>query len=104
MFALIETGAKQYKVKQGDRLLIEKIGNEDSKEIKIDTVLMLGDGTPIFGDPYIKGATVTAKILKQTRAPKILIFKKKRRQKYRRTAGHKQHQTFVEITKISPAA
>ncbi len=104
MFALIQTGAKQYKVKKGDRLLIEKIGDENTQEITINEVLMLSDGKSVFGNPYVKGASVTAKIIRQTRAKKIFVFKKNRRQKYRRSAGHRQYQTFVEITQISVAA
>ena len=104
MFALIKTGGKQYKVKQGDKLLIEKIGDKETKEIIFDEILMLSDGKPVFGAPFVKGAKVTAKVIEQTRDKKIIVFKKKRRKKYRRTAGHRQHCTFVEITKISTAA
>ena len=104
MIALIKTGGKQYKVKQGDKLLIEKIGDADTKEIIFDEILMISDGKPVFGIPFIKGASVKAKVLEQKRDKKIIVFKKNRRKKYRRTAGHRQYCTLVEITKISTAA
>ena len=104
MFALIKTGGKQYRVQQGDKLAIERIGDGSTKEIVFDEVLMLCDDKPIFGAPFVKGAKVTAKVIEQTRAKKVTVFKKKRRQNYRRMAGHRQHISFVEITKISKAA
>ncbi len=104
MIALIKTGGKQYKVKAGDKLTIEKIGDADTKEIIFDEILMISDGKPVFGAPFIKGASVKAKILEQKRDKKIIVFKKNRRKKYRRTAGHRQYCTVVEITKISTAA
>ena len=96
-FAVIATGGKQYRVKIGDVIKIEKI-KTDAKEISFDNVLMLGDK---IGAPTVKGAIVAGEILEQTRADKVIIFKKKRRQNYRRTRGHRQHLTVVRITKIS---
>lgn len=104
MYAVFKTGGKQYRVEKGDKLNVEKLEAEDNTSLNFDDVLMVGDGKTVkIGEPVVKGAKVTAKVLKQVRGPKITIFKKKRRQNYRRTKGHRQPGTLVEITDIKAA-
>ncbi len=104
MFAVIKTGGKQYKVQKDDKILVEKIEAEEGSKIKLDEVLMVSDDKSAkVGDPTVKGAVVEAKIISQTRGPKITIFKKKRRQNYRRTKGHRQDLTCIQITNIKAA-
>lgn len=97
MYAVIKTGGKQYKVASGDVVKLEKIAGEEGKEVVFNEVLAL-DGT--IGTPLVTGASVKAKVLKQTRDDKIIVFKKKRRQNYRRKNGHRQSITLVKITDI----
>jgi large subunit ribosomal protein L21 len=94
-YAIFTTGGKQYRVKVGDVVMVEKL-NAD-KTVEFDTVLMLGDKV---GNPTIAGAKVIADVLEQKRDTKVLVFKKKRRQNYRRTRGHRQHITVLKITEI----
>ncbi|MCL1785653.1 MAG: 50S ribosomal protein L21 [Alphaproteobacteria bacterium] len=94
-YAIFQTGGKQYRAKVGDTIKIEKLKAEG--KVEFDQVLMVGDKV---GDPIVKGAKVVCEILEQKRADKILVFKKKRRQNYRRTRGHRQHITVVKITEI----
>ena len=104
MFAIIRTGGKQYKVKKDDKLLIEILELNQGDDVKIDDVLFVSDGkTSTIGAPTVAGAMVTAKVLEQNRGPKIIIFKKKRRQNYRRKKGHRQHFTLIQITDIKAA-
>lgn len=104
MFAVIKTGAKQYKVEVGDIIKVEKIEGEAGSKVSLDNVLMVGDdkGTTV-GTPTVSGTVVSAEILEQARTAKIIVFKKKRRQKYRRKAGHRQQQTVLKITDIGKA-
>ncbi len=102
MFAVIKTGGKQYKVAEGDSIAIEKLDAEAGKTVTFDDVLMLGEGGSVtVGAPLVAGASVSAEIEEQTRGPKILIRKKRQRQTYRRTIGHRQDLTVVKITGIS---
>lgn len=94
-FAIFSTGGKQYRVKVGDIIKVEKL-NSDGK-IEFDQVLMVGS---TVGSPMVAGAKVTAEVLEQKRNDKVLMFKKKRRQNYRRTRGHRQHITVLKITEI----
>ena len=104
MFAVIRTGGKQYKVTENDKIEVEKLDVEAGKDIAIEDVLFLSDGKKAtVGEPLVKGAKVTARVLEQKRAPKITIFKKKRRQNYRRKIGHRQHLTLLQITEIKAA-
>lgn len=104
MFAIIRTGGKQYRVKKDDKILVEKLEAKQGDNVKIGDVLFLGDGkTNKIGAPLLSGASVTVKVLEQTRGPKIVIFKKKRRQNYRRKRGHRQDLTLVQITDIKAA-
>jgi large subunit ribosomal protein L21 len=101
MFAVIKTGGKQYKVASGDVLKVEKLPGEAGAAIQFDEVLMVSDGgKSTIGTPLVKGATVAAEVIAQDRLDKIIIFKKKRRQNYRRKNGHRQHVTVLRITGI----
>jgi large subunit ribosomal protein L21 len=100
MFAVIKTGGKQYRVVSGDVIKVEKLEGEAGATIALDQVLMLGD---TIGTPLVAGATVSAEVIAQDRGPKVIIFKKKRRQNYRRKNGHRQDLTVLRITDISAA-
>jgi large subunit ribosomal protein L21 len=105
MFAVIRTGGKQYKVTSGDVIEVEKLEGEDGSTLTIDQVLMVVDGgSTSIGTPLVAGATVTAELVRQARGPKLIIFKKKRRQNYRRKKGHRQDLTVLRITGIQVAA
>jgi large subunit ribosomal protein L21 len=102
MFAVIKTGGKQYKVAEGDTIVIEKLDAEAGKDVTFDNVLMLGSGESVtVGAPLVAGATVSAEISEHMRGPKLITRKKRQRQTYRRTIGHKQHLTTVTITSIN---
>jgi large subunit ribosomal protein L21 len=104
MYAIIKTGGQQFRVAKGDKLSIQKLEIEAGKSVKLDEVLMVNDGKNAkIGTPLVSGASVTAKIVEQTRDDKVVIFKKKRRHNYRRTRGHKQPLTVIEITDIKAA-
>ena len=94
-FAIFQTGGKQYRVRVGDTVQIEKLKGDGP--VEFDHVLMVGDRV---GNPTIAGAKVLGTIVEQMRADKIVVFKKKRRHNYRRTKGHRQHLTVVKITEI----
>jgi large subunit ribosomal protein L21 len=103
MYAVIKTGGKQYKVAEDDVIIVEKLIAKAGATIALDDVLMIGDqgkaAKTAAGD--LTKAAVFAEVIEQSRADKIIIFKKKRRQNYRRKAGHRQHQTVLRITGIS---
>ncbi len=104
MYAVIRTGGKQYKVAPEDTLQIEKIEGEEGDTVAFSEVLMIGgEGEPAFGTPTVDGATVSAEVVEQGRGPKIIVFKKKRRQNYRRKKGHRQDLTTVRILEILTA-
>ncbi len=104
MFAVIKTGGKQYKVSKDDKLLVEKLEGNEGDTLTLDNVLMIADGKKAtVGEPLIKGAKVEATVVAQTRGPKITVFKKKRRQNYRRKKGHRQDLTMIQITNIKAA-
>jgi large subunit ribosomal protein L21 len=101
MFAVIRTGGKQYKVAKDDVIAVEKLVGEPGAVIELAEVLMIGDGAEIAtGLPLLGGASVRATVVEQSRAAKIIVFKKKRRHNYRRKKGHRQHQTMLRITEI----
>ncbi len=101
MFAIIESGGKQYLVSKGDKIQIEKLDGEAGATIVFDKVLFVGDDkTQTVGKPTLDGQTVEAKVLTQGRGDKIRVFKYKAKSKYRRTQGHRQSFTEVEITKV----
>lgn len=102
MFAVIKTGGKQYKVEPNRIIKIEKIDGEPGAEVEFNEVLMIGEFSKpsVIGTPIVKGAAVKAKILEQFKGEKVLVFKKKRRQNYRRKKGHRQELTSVQIIDI----
>jgi large subunit ribosomal protein L21 len=104
MFAVIRTGGKQYKVAADDVISVEKLAGEPGAVIELAEVLMIGDGAEIAtGTPLLVGASVSATVVEQKRAPKIIVFKKQRRKNYRRKKGHRQHQTVLRIAEIRGA-
>ena len=104
MFAIIRTGGKQYKVQKDDTIRVEKLEGKAGDTVNLSEVLFISDGkAPKMGEPLVKGASVTAKLVEQTRGEKIIIFKKKRRQNYRRKNGHRQDITVLKITDIKAA-
>ena len=101
MFAVIKTGGKQYKVAKDDIIIIEKLDTEAGKSVAFGDVLLAGkEGDVKVGTPLLKGAEVKGEVLEQRKGAKIVIFKKKRRQTYRRKRGHRQNETVVKITSI----
>ena len=101
MFAVIETGGKQYKVREGDTLRVEKLDGEPGSDVTIDRVLMVGEGSDVqVGKPTVDGGSVKATITDQGKGPKVRIFKKKRRKGYTKQQGHRQPFTEIEITGI----
>lgn len=100
MYAVIQTGAHQYRVKEGDTVTIDKIEGNAGDKVTFDKVMMVGGSKVVVGAPLVAGASVEATITGQTRNPKIIIFKYKRRKNYKRTQGHKQPVTVVTIGKI----
>jgi large subunit ribosomal protein L21 len=102
LYAIIETGGKQYRVAVGDTLSIEKLPVEPGADVTFDRVLMVGsDGSARVGTPLLAGATVQAQVEQQYRGPKIVVFKYKPKKRYRRRTGHRQSLTRVAITAIN---
>ncbi|MFA6892774.1 MAG: 50S ribosomal protein L21 [Synergistaceae bacterium] len=101
MYAIIETGGKQYRVSAGDKLRLEKIHAEEGEQVSFDKVILLGkDDGPLIGTPYIDGAVVTAKILEHVKDDKVIVFKYRRKKNYRKFRGHRQQYTLVEFDGI----
>lgn len=101
MYAVIETGGKQYRVTEGDIIYVEKLDQEPDSIVNFD-VLMVGEGKTLkIGKPTVKDATVEGKVLGQVKGEKLIIYKYKAKKNYHRTAGHRQNYTKVEITGIS---
>jgi len=100
MFAVIKTGGKRYKVAPADLIKVEKLDGDAGDQVAFDQVLMVGGETTTVGGPLVAGASVTGEIVEQTRDATILVFKKRRRQNYRRSRGHRQQVTLVRITDI----
>lgn len=101
MYAIIRTGGKQYKVQPGDIVQVEKIDKDLGSEFDLTDILLVGGDTVTIGKPTVQNAKVTVVITKQARAPKIIVFKKKRRQGYRKTQGHRQYFTELFIKAIT---
>ena len=100
-YAVLKSGGKQYKVSAGDVILVEKILGESGSKITFEDIIMMGEGAQIhIEETQLKTASVTGEIIEQTRGPKLIIFKKKRRQNYRRKKGHKQDLTAIRIKSI----
>ena len=102
MYAVIKSGGKQYRVKAGQTVRLEKLAGEKGSKVELGNVMMVEDGGNVqTGSPLLPNAKVEATILETDRADKIIIFKKKRKKQYRRTRGHRQSFTAVRIEKIS---
>ena len=106
MYAVIESCGKQYKVAEGDVVFFEKLDAEEGKKVSFDKVVLVSDdGKVQVGNPYVKGIKVEGKVVSHGKGKKILVFKYKAKKNYRRTQGHRQPYTKVEITNIKlPAA
>jgi large subunit ribosomal protein L21 len=102
MFAVIQTGGKQYKVAQNDVITVERLSGDAGTTIELGDVLAVSDGATLqVGSPLVPGAKVTAEVVEQTRGPKVIIFKKRRRQNSRRKNGHRQDLTVLKITSVT---
>ena len=102
MYAIVKTGGKQYKVAQGDVLFVEKLEANEGDVVTLDQVLAVaGENGLTVGAPVVEGATVTAKVVAQGKAKKVIVYKYKAKKDYRRKQGHRQPYTKVEITKIN---
>ncbi len=101
-YAIIETGGKQYRVKVGDRISVERLPDDAGGDITFDRVLLLGgDGSTRIGTPVVEGASVTASVDDHFRGEKIVVFKYKAKKRYRRRIGHRQELTHLTITGIA---
>jgi large subunit ribosomal protein L21 len=101
MYAIVQTGGKQYRVGPGDVLRVEKLPGEVGETVSLDSVLLVSAGEDFqVGQPFLAGAQVTGQILRQGKAKKILVFKKKRRKNFRRLRGHRQPFTALQIKEI----
>jgi large subunit ribosomal protein L21 len=104
MYAVIKTGGKQYRVKPGDVLVVEKLDGEPGAKVAFDQVLMVGEGEAVtVGAPTVEGASVSGTFVETRKGDKVKIFKKTRRQGYRRTRGHRQLESVVRVTAIAGA-
>ena len=100
MYAVIETGGKQYRVSEGDVIYVEKLEAQPDTEVVFDKVLFIGGETVKVGTPMVEGAAVSGTVVKSGKAKKIIVFKMKPKKGYRRKQGHRQPYTKVEINKI----
>jgi large subunit ribosomal protein L21 len=101
LFAIVQTGGKQYRVAPGDILRVERLPGDRGDEVQLDQVLLVADGDSIqVGKPLVEGARVLGEILRQGQGKKIIVFKKKRRKKYRRKQGHRQLYTALQVREI----
>lgn len=104
MFAIVRTGGKQYKVAKDQTFRVEKLDAPAGKTVELDQVLLINDGAKTtLGAPLVAGAKVMAEVVSQMRDDKVIVFKKKRRQNYRRTKGHRQSLTVLKVTDIKAA-
>lgn len=101
MYAIIETGGKQYRVEEGSKFVVEKLAAQAGSEITLDKVLMIGGADCKVGAPYLAGAAVTAEVLDQGRGPKIMVFKRWRRNDSRKLRGHRQDYTTLRVKSIN---
>ena len=102
MYAVIETGGKQYRVKPGDQLRVEKLNAEDGAKVEFENVLVVGEGSDVkIGTPYVDAAKVTAKVIETGKGEKVIIYKYKAKKDYRKKQGHRQPYTLVEITSVA---
>ena len=101
MYAIIESGGKQYRAEPGRMLKLERLEGEKGAQVELTKVLLVADGEKVtVGTPTVQGAKVVSEIVRQGRGPKIIVFKFKRRKKYRRRTGHRQEQTTIRVKEI----
>ena len=103
MYAIIETGGKQLKVEVGSTIFVEKLDVAEGEEVVLDKVLFIGDETSTIGNPYVKGASVTAKVEKQGKEKKVIIYKYNPKKHYHKKQGHRQPYTKLVIENINVA-
>ncbi|HUO23167.1 MAG TPA: 50S ribosomal protein L21 [Caulobacteraceae bacterium] len=102
MYAVIKTGGKQYRVQAGDLLVVEKLDGDVGAEVAFNDVLLVGEGADVIvGAPLVDGAVVNATLIETRKGDKVKIFKKIRRQGYRRTKGHRQHESVLRVTSVA---
>ena len=102
MYAVVKTGGKQYRVAKDDKIVVDHINAEAGESVVLDQVLMMADGDKVtVGTPTVSGAAVGATVLRQTRGPKIMVFRRKRRKNFRRVRGHRQDLTLLQINDIA---
>lgn len=102
MYAVIETGGKQYKVSEGDVIYVEKLDVEAGADVTFDKVLLIGEGKDVkVGVPTVDGATVSGKVIKNDKSKKIVVYKYKPKKGYHKKQGHRQPYTKVEIAKVN---
>ena len=101
MYAIIATGGKQYKVAEGDVIKVEKLGAAAGENIVFDQVLVVSGDDVKVGNPTVEGATVTASVVKEGKAKKVIVYKYKRKTGYHKKNGHRQQYTQVKIEKIN---
>ena len=101
MYAIIETGGKQVKVEVGAKIYVQKLNVNEGEEVTFDRVLLVGGESTKVGAPYVEGASVVAKVEKQGKEKKVIVFKYKSKANYRRTTGHRQPYTCLTITAIN---
>ncbi|MDD7408313.1 MAG: 50S ribosomal protein L21 [Anaerovoracaceae bacterium] len=101
MYAVIETGGKQYRVQEGDEISVEKLGAEAGEEVVFDKVLVAGEGADVkIGAPYVEGASVKSTVVENGKGQKVIIYKYKAKKDYRKKQGHRQPYTTVKIDSI----
>jgi large subunit ribosomal protein L21 len=103
MYAIVKTGGKQYRAQEGDTLIVEKLEGEPGASVVLEDVLLVADGSDVtVGSPFVKGARVTAEILRQAKAKKIVGFNYKPKKNVRKRWGHRQLQTHIRVTEVTP--
>lgn len=101
MYAIIETGGKQYRIEAGNTISVEKLNAASGEEISIDKILLIGGEERRIGTPYVDGASVKAEVVTQGRRPKVLVYKRRRRKDSKSMHGHRQDCTFLRIKEIT---
>ena len=105
MYAIVETGGKQYRVSEGDVITVERLDAEVGTKVELDKVLLLGEGDDLqIGTPYVEGAAVTAEVVEIGKAKKVMIFKYKNKKDYRKKQGHRQPYTMLRIESLGGKA
>lgn len=100
MYAIIESGGKQQRVEKGNLIKVEKLDVEPGAEVELPVLLLSGDGETVIGQPKVEGACVKAKVIRQDKARKVIVFKYKPKISYRKKQGHRQPYTLLEVTEI----